>query len=71
MEYDKGLVKGAFNTTGAPPQLLVKVNVPVEGGKLNVALPLTEYVSVSGSQAEGVAVSDVMEQGNGQGAGAV
>jgi hypothetical protein len=50
---------GAETTTGAPPQLLVKVTVPDVGGSVMPNAPLTLYVLVAGLQAEGVAVKPV------------
>ena len=64
-------MNGAFKTTGVPPQELVMVNVPVFGELTKVTVPDAEYVSVAGSQEEGVAVKAVIEQGVRHGAGAV
>ena len=47
------------------------VNVPVLGELTKVTVPDAEYVSVAGSQEEGVAVKAVIEQGVRHGAGAV
>jgi hypothetical protein len=69
--YAAGLVNGAFSTTGVPPQELLMVNVPVAGAFKKVAFPLTSYCCVALLQAVGVAVTDVIAQVTGQGAGAV
>ena len=53
--YAPGLVKGAFKTTGVPPQEFVIVNVPVAGAFVNVTFPVTSYCCVATLHAVGVA----------------
>jgi hypothetical protein len=55
-------VKGAFKTTGVPPQEFVIVKVPVVGALINVTLPETSYCCVVLLQAVGVAVMPEMLQ---------
>ena len=69
--YAAGLVKGAFKTTGLPPQELDMVNVPVAGALIKVMVPLTPYCCVAESHAVVVAEIAEMLHTSGQGAGAV
>jgi hypothetical protein len=54
--YAAGLTKGGLITTGVPPQELMMVSVPVDGGFTKLMEPLTSYCKVAVSQAVGIAV---------------